>query len=617
VEIVKGPQAALFGRSTFAGAINLVTKRGTNDFRNTISLRAAQNDDYEINLTSSGPLSEDKVFYFIHGRYYDYGGEYINELDGTDVGQEQSVGFNAALEFRPGENTTIIARAGYNEDDDGLPAQRVQDRFANNCFLDQARQYYCGAITEFESVVLAKEQLLGEEGIRREVTRGSLSLEFDLGGSGFVLTSNTGFVQSDYTFGNDQTNLGNPINFAGGIFVRVEESERDEWSTELRLESPQNRSFRYLFGTYLYERDRERIRRFPGTTTLITDFGKETVENTAFFAAAEFDLGEAWTARAELRSQSDEIGLLTATGTQLTQKFDSTLPRVTLDYRMSENSMLYFIVAKGNKPGVFNTNPILPPSAAFADEEEAWNYEIGTKWDSADGRSRLNAAVFFIDWTNQQLTNSILVGGVPISFISNAGKTEVKGFELEGTRLLTDKWELYGSIGYNEAEFTENCDPVQGGELTGFDCVSPTGIDGGNVAGNQTPNSPESQFALGTRYTLPLSSEMDLILRADYSYRSKVWAQVHNLAHSGDRQLLNLQAGISTDRWKITAFVDNVLDDLAPSTVVRFADLGNLNIGPNPNPEQDNVPGTTSVERGFLVPLADGRRAGIRATFEF
>lgn len=617
VEVVKGPQAAMFGRSTFAGAINLITKRGTNEFENAVSLRAAQHADYEVNLSSSGPLVDDKVFYFIHGRYYEYGGEYKNELDGTDVGQEESFGLNAALEFRPGENATIIARLGYNEDDDGLPAQRVQDRFFNNCFLDQARQYYCGEAIEFESVRLAKSRLAGEEGIRREVVRGSLAIDWDIGGSGFVLSSNSGIVQSDYVFGHDQTYLGDPINFAGGSFVRVEESDRDEWSTELRLESPQDIGLRYLIGTYLYEFDRDRFRRRPGTNTLIADFGTESVENTALFGALEFDFSDAWTARAELRWQSDDISLLQANGTLLEKSFDTVLPRVSLDYRMSDNVMLYFVAAKGNKPGVFNANPALPPDAVFADEEEAWTYEAGSKWSSSDGRTRLNGAVFFIDWTNQQLTNSILVAGVPISFISNAGETEVWGIELDGSRLLTDNWQVYGSYGYNNAEFTENCDPVQGAELTGFDCVSPTGINGGDVSGNKTPNSPSTQIALGTSYRHPISSRMELVLRADYAYRSKAWAQVHNLAHTGDRHLLNLKAGFDTDEWQVTLFVDNVLDDLTPSTVVRFADLGNLNTGPNTNPEQDNVPGTTTVERGFLLPLATGRRFGITASFEF
>lgn len=617
VEVVKGPQAALFGRSTFSGAVNLITKRGSNEFLNKISLRAAEHEDYEVNLSSSGPLIEDKLFYFIHGRYYDYGGEYVNELDGSDVGQEQSYGVNASLEYRASDDFTLIARAGYNEDDDELPAQRVQDRFFNNCFLDQARQYFCGEVEEFETVVLARDRLLGEDGLRREVLRGSLTLEWNIGGSGFELTSNSGFVDADSSFGNDQTNLGDPISFLGGIFVRVEDSQRDEWSTELRLDSPADERFRYLLGAYYYERDRERIRRFPGTDTLITDFGEETVDNVAVFGALEYDLLETLTGRIELRWQSDEIGLTTATGTRLEETFDEVLPRFTLDYQASDNLLLYGIVAKGNKPGVFNTNPILPESARFADEESAWNYELGAKWSAPGGRWRFNAAGFFIDWTDQQLSNSILVDDRPISFISNAGETEIWGVELEGTALLTEAWEVRGSFGYTEAEFTENCDPVQGSQLTGFDCVSPTNIPGGDVSGNKTPNSPTTQIALGTSYTIPLSGDMDLLLRADYSFRSKIYAQVHNLAHTGDRQLLNLKAGFQTDGWNVTFFVDNVLDDLTPSTVVRFADLANLNIGPNDDPALDNVPGSTSVERGFLVPLADGRKFGVTASFSF
>src|SRR4029450_2611552 len=57
VEIIKGPQAALFGRATFAGAINLVTKKGTNTPDNRISLRAAEYGDYEANFLSRGAIS--------------------------------------------------------------------------------------------------------------------------------------------------------------------------------------------------------------------------------------------------------------------------------------------------------------------------------------------------------------------------------------------------------------------------------------------------------------------------------------------------------------------------------------------------------------------------------
>lgn len=616
VEVLKGPQAAQFGRATFAGAVNIITKRGTNEFENRITARLAEDDDYDVNVSTRGPLIEDRLFYFLHGRYYDYGGEYENELDGRTVGGESSWGLNGGLDLRATDNLTLRFSLGYNEDDDDIPAQRLQDRFANNCFLDQARQYYCGEVKDFDSVRLAVDRLMGEDGLEREVLRTTGTLEWNIGGSGFLLSSNTGFISADSSFGNDQTYLGDPIRFLGGQFVRVEDVDRDEWSTELRIASPGDAAFRYQLGLYYYEREIDRIRRVPGTSTILTNFGTEGVDDSAVFGSLEYDITDRLTAGLELRYQEDQIWLEPATGARLENTFTSTLPRFTLDYKMGD-ALLYGVAAFGNKPGAINTDPRLPENLRTADEEEAWNYELGVKSDVLDGRLRLNGAVYYIDWTNQQLTQSVIINNLPISVITNAGKTEVWGFELEANARLTDNLTAGLTYAFAQAEFKDFCDPVQGAELTGFDCVAPTGTPGGQVKGNQTPNSPEHQVTANAAYTYPLKSDMDLQLRADYSFMTKKYAQVHNLAYVGDRHLLNLRLGLRTDAWSATLFVDNVLDDRTPSTVVRFADLANLNTGPNENPEQDNVPGTTATERGFLVPLARSRQVGITLTYDF
>ncbi|MBP6298321.1 MAG: TonB-dependent receptor plug domain-containing protein, partial [Anaerolineae bacterium] len=70
VEVIKGPQAALFGRSTFSGAINLITKKGNNVPEHSVSARYANYGDTEVNLLSRGPIVEDKLLYMAHGRYY-------------------------------------------------------------------------------------------------------------------------------------------------------------------------------------------------------------------------------------------------------------------------------------------------------------------------------------------------------------------------------------------------------------------------------------------------------------------------------------------------------------------------------------------------------------------
>ena len=618
VEVIRGPQAAQFGRSTFSGAINLITKRGTNEVQNRLNLRAFEDSEYEINLSSRGPLIEDELFYFVHGRYYTYGGEYKNELDGRTVGGERSTGFNGGLEWRASENLTLDFTLGYNEDDDDIPAQRVQDRFSNNCFLDQARQYYCGEIQEFESVTLEVDRLNGEDGLDREVLRLTGKATWDINGSGYTLTASGGYNDAESTFGNDQTMLGDGIQFAGGIFVRAEDSDRQEWSGELRFESPAEERLRYLAGAFIYERDRERLRRRPGTDIIITDFGEENVENQAVFGAVEYDFTDKLTGTVEVRYQEDTIENVQASGNVLDETFDSVQTRFTLDYAVNDDVMVYLNIAEGNKPGAINSDPRLPEQFRTADEEESWNYEVGFKASLFENRMTLNTSVFYIDWTQQQLTQSGEFNDIPLSFITNAGETTVYGFEVMGDLVLTPNWTAGFSFALANATFDENCDPVQGEQLTGFDCVSSvTGAPGGSVEGNQTPIAPETMATLSSTYTIPMASGRDFFIRGDYSFQSRKYAQVHNFAYVGSRNLLNLKAGLRSDDWTVILFVDNVFDDLTPSTIVRFADLVNLNIGPQDNPAQNNVPGTTVVERGFLVPLPRSRRAGLSFTYNF
>ena len=144
---------------------------------------------------------------------------------------------------------------------------------------------------------------------------------------------------------------------------------------------------------------------------------------------------------------------------------------------------------------------------------------------------------------------------------------------------------------YTDATLTDFCDIVQGGELTGFDCLNESGVAGGQTAGNQIPNSPKHHFTASAEYVHPLQfggGDIDWFTRGDFSYVSKKYAQVHNLAHTGDRNLLNLKTGLAKDdAWRVTLFVDNVLNDKTPSTIVRYADLVNGNFAPiNQNPAQ-------------------------------
>ncbi|NJO13028.1 MAG: TonB-dependent receptor plug domain-containing protein [Gammaproteobacteria bacterium] len=206
VEVIKGPQAALFGRSTFAGAINFITKKGTNTPENKISLRAAEHSDYEGNFLSRGALVQDKLYYMVHGRYYTFDGMYRNSLDGRRVGDEESKNFNASLEYNPGGMFSAIVSAGITRDDDGHAAIALQERFANNCFLNVARQYYCGEVIEQDGAQLDIAGLQGTDGIDRDSTRISAQLEWDFGA--FKIVSSSGLFDTEQRYGYDSTYQG-------------------------------------------------------------------------------------------------------------------------------------------------------------------------------------------------------------------------------------------------------------------------------------------------------------------------------------------------------------------------------------------------------------------------
>lgn len=627
VEVIKGPQAALFGRATFSGAINLVTKKGTNEPENTVSVRAAQYGDYEANFLSRGAIAEDKLFYMVHGRYYTFDGMYRNTLDGQKVGDEESYNFNASLEYRPGGAFSATLSGGIGHDNDGLAAIALQDRFYNNCFLNVARQYYCGEVKEQDNVTLDRAGLRGTEGLDRDSARIAAQLEWDF--DSFKIVSNSGLFITDANYGYDSTYQGatalgattvpgapgyvraatDPVRT--GSVMREEVTERDEWSTELRIQSNQDRRLRWLGGVFYYQNRRSlEERHFVAAAPTIFN-GESRVDNKAVFGSLGFDITDRWEVTAELRYAEDEIGnLKTIPSTVLIeQKFESTSPRVTSTFKITPDTMIYANVARGNKPGVINADPRFPPELLFADEEEAWSYEVGTKNRLLDGRLTLNAAVYFIDWTSQQITSSYTfpTGGTQ-SYISNAGKSEVKGLELEMEAALTDSLSAGLTYGYTDAEFVELLD-AEAQQLFGDP----------SLEGKQLPGVPQQQASIFGKFAFDLTPEFEGYVRADASYTDRKFDQIYNLAHTGYQKLVNMTVGMDSDHWSVQLFVKNLTDDRTPSSVSRYVDQLNLNVPQhvNANPAQNNVAGSTTLERGFFLPLAARRQFGANLTYRF
>lgn len=678
VEILKGPQSAQYGRATYAGAINYVTKRPSDTLEGEVTATAAQHDSYAGMLRVSGPLVPGKINFYVAGGHDEYRGEYQNIRDGSTVGSQETDSVVGKLLFLVSEDFEATVKLGYEQTDDGHFPVALQPRTDNNCCFrtpdaPRAVEYYAGKVHTYGQVDLYTDMLdlAGGAGNRLDRLTGSLKLDWKFG-DGYTLTSNTGFIRDDVDENFDASYAGyDPLlyslnnvppflrptlceAFACGAFVRVAEYEQTDKSTELRLSSPVDRKLRWTGGLYYYKGKREETRDdrittpnsygvTPGQILSNDDLTFEEVENKAAFGSIEWDLAERWTATAELRWAEDEVQLTNVTdqpagpadppaftpkpGEDFRETFDSLTPRFTLQYRQTDNLNYYLNIAKGTRPGGFNEEVPLDPITNQPDEslrdvgeEKVWSYELGMKSRLFDGRATLNLAGYYMDVTDQQVSTVFeLADGTTTSALTNAGKTRVYGLEAELSALLTDNLTMTATYSYTNSEFRKFISQEQA-DLMGSDGTFADVQALGSVAGHKVPRIPENMASLFLRYERPLAADWQWYASGDISYQGSRYAQIHNLAKSGDQTLVGMRLGIKGDNWDVSLFGKNIFDDDTPVDVLRFIDTrsGVLPVYPaDPITGAPNSEGASRTPRGFGIVLPRLSQWGVTARYRF
>jgi outer membrane receptor protein involved in Fe transport len=645
VEILRGPQSAQFGRNTYVGAVNYVTRQPAETFTGGLTGTVAQDDTADLAGWASGPLVSDKLLSYVGAGHREYGGEWTNTRDGSDVGGEESDEFMAKLLFRPLENLDATLRLGWQATDDQHFAMYLQPEALNNCCFrtpeaPRAREYYTGKAVPGDNVTLYTDLLEANGGAGTEVDRSLGSLVVNWRVAGVTLTSVTGVIHDDIDTGTDLTYAaydasppappGSPPESTAGLFLIREGREYEDFSQELRLTSPADRSLRYAAGLYYADSRVDSIYRnriSPADGIARPDLrSDEEVENRAIFAAVEWDLAERWTAGMELRWAEDDVtvtnrgalGFVTPPS-PFERDDESLTPRFTLSWRATDMLTWYANVAKGVKPLDINSRvPLLPSgetdeSYRFVDEETAWNYELGLKALFWDRRLSVVAAGYYLQVEDQQLTELVDVPGVgPISLMTNAQQTDVVGLESEISIEIAPNLSLDATYGWTKSEFDKWISQDEA-DLRGSDGSFADNQRLGDVSGHSSPRVPEHAASLRIRYQRPLTDVIDWYGGADYSYESSKYAAEHNLIETGDRNLVGLRTGLQVGRWDTSLWVRNLFDDDTPVDVLRYFDgrSGPLPtygyLGPRPS----------SSPRGFAIPLPRGRQAGLTVRYRF
>lgn len=222
IEVVKGPQSALYGRNTYSGAINLISKMPGDEWTGRVQADISEHDRYELSGSVRGPLGEN-FGVALGGRWYDNKGEFRNTYDGTRLGKQSTKSLFGVLQYDGGPFRASL-RANYNITDDGQPAIFAQSANANNCFRDNGNlyrgqnRYYCGTIRPQTLSSDYRRQFVDPEnvGLEAKTFNGAFRMDYDLSDS-LTLTSLTGYnkrVADNKTDGDYSGNSFNLVIFA-------------------------------------------------------------------------------------------------------------------------------------------------------------------------------------------------------------------------------------------------------------------------------------------------------------------------------------------------------------------------------------------------------------------
>jgi iron complex outermembrane receptor protein len=598
VQVLRGPQGTLFGRNTIGGAIIMTTKDPGDEFGGEI--RAGFGDDNLLDgfIALDAPFSDTFKSRFSFGIRQQDG--YVKRvIDGTDLGDTNTYTAQAKFVWTPSETMTGKLLMDYTTaDENGSPL--VFESYTETAAFGRVAGLDAGCPGLTDGAVpppgMADQPIpmIQDDRCPNDLqSRGpyanngtapltsqldnygaSLNLTFGLG-EALDLKSISSYRGISWEGNRDADNTPLPILHT---FYDV---DGWQWSQEFQL-LYQKEALTGVFGAYYFEQASDDI-----VTVLLNppapppgpnlDSDNNKVDNTSwavftqwtyrFNEALGLTLGGRYT-EDEKGSFPDQFDFSNPANKQpaaqwYRSKYTKFTPSGSIDYRFSDQAMVYASYAEGFKGGGWNSHFNFPaPSAAFLAEvqefqpEEAQTIEVGFKLDLAGNTLRLNVAAFTTDYDDLQVTyRGPLPNGVA-PFLINAGKAGVDGGEVEMTWVPTANWIIEASVGYLDSEIEE---------LE----VSPLAAPPASLRpGNKLPFAPEWQAHLGIGVDISAGNFV-VTPRVDGAYRDTTYFDAGNtpsIAQLDSVETVNASVRLGPDQgsWYLTLGVNNATDEEYP-----------------------------------------------------
>ncbi|MCD8553616.1 TonB-dependent receptor [Seleniivibrio sp.] len=529
IEILKGPQGTLYGRNSESGVINIITKKPDNIVNGYISAEYYVYDTGDnpygtkYSFDVSGPMVKDRFFVGLSAVLNRTDGYFKNIYNGDDkAGELDRKDLTFKLRALPSAKSEVYFSSYYYNADDAKGKFRVLDgtyatpQYSIN-YNDKYTQSYDGWVN-------------------------SLSYSYEL--NGYTITSTTGYTDYSREFSKDFDGTSQ----SQGLSVL--DLEDTALSEELKISRKTN-SYKFIGGLYAFTQDTDTV--FEKTFT--KEKRTADTENKGYAVFGQFspritesfyvDLG----LRIEQSSIDSDMDYAKASALYKfsdSQTYTQVLPKLSLNFE-TESGLLYASVAKGYLAGGVNYNLATSDESLLYGAEHTINYELGYKAVLASGRLGVNAAVFYTDMKDKQVSQ-VISGEAGNVKISNASKAHAYGAEISANYKAAKGLTLFSSAGLTKSFADDWIDSQYNSSSQKYTYT--------DYSGNRLPTVPEHTFDIGFEYIHPSG----FFISGDSVYTGGFYYDGANNLKEGAYVLYNARTGYLWDHIELTLWCENLTD---------------------------------------------------------
>lgn len=556
VEVLRGPQGALVGKNTSAGAINVITARPTRDFQAAAELNHEfeQDGDRAFGMIS-GPLSGNWSAR-LAAQYEDTDGYIENLILGGDEPDRESVFARGSLMYDNNNGVNVVWRIeGGNVDLTGNAVERI----------------LTSADPDLKRSTHGFPGFMGKDFDDTDTLNSSITANLDIGP--FTLTSITGY--SSYDFKKKIDSDFGPADLFASMFAE----DFSQVSQEFRLASPTGNLIEYIVGIYGHYNDYD----LDASTRL--DFGPFDGLSERFFRQHNTAVSTYGSMTVNVTNELRLLGSLrysfdkrTAnqdranTGAVLPSYLDTSLsgrlydrewdPSVAIQYDVTPDIMVYTSYGQGSKTGGFiGAQATTLPDQFVIRPESSETWEAGLKLTALERRLQFSIAAYRTDFDDLQVSTW---DTSTASFVtSNAGKARSQGVEGNFSYVIVNGLDVFGSFAYLDTEFRDFPGALCAYNLVG--CTPATN----NAKGYPLPRAPRRSGTLGFNVELPLIDGWDFVGSGALTFRSFAYLEetYNPAAGQSGYGKYDLRAGVrSSDRhWEAALVGKNLGDKITAS----------------------------------------------------